>query len=397
VNDTRNAPASSSEDFSIVLGGPLYQLYRKTRLAGSALDLLKRRLIGIPAFCWVPIAVLVVLFGRVGSDSGLPFLHDIQVHGRFLAAIPLMVLAEFVAHRRLGGIVRQFVDRGLVAPDDLPRFEAIKASCLKLRNSVTAEVIQLVIAFAVHWIYGQQVMSVSTRSWIGWSEGGEWHYTPAGFWYSFVSMPIFRLMLLRWYYRTFIWYLFLWRVGRLDLRLDALHPDRAAGLGFLAGSPTVFTPLLLAHSVLVAAVIQSKIWFQDRNLPDFKFEIGGILAFALLIALTPLFFFVGKLAVAKRRGGAEYGALASRYVAAFRDKWMSGRAATGETLVGSADIQSLADLSGAYDAVRETRFVPLTRQAVFQLLLVTAIPLVPLALNMLNFEELLEKIAGFVL
>ena len=348
----------------------------------------------IPLLAWGPLVVLALFGGHEIWNVEHPFQHDLDVHARCLVAIPLMILAEFVVHRRLAGIVRQFVDRRLISEDDMPRFEAIVASAKRLRNSVAAELAQVALALSVHFMWGKMVLSRS-GSWLGPIEGGELHYTAAGAWYAFVTLTIFRLLLFRWYYRVFIWYRFLWQVKGLDLRLDALHPDRVAGLGFLAGSPAIFMPLLLAHSVMVAALVQTKIWNTGAKLTEFTWELGGILGFLAVLSFTPLFFFCAKLALARRKANAQYGALASRYVAEFREKWLAGRA-TSDTLVGSGDIQSLADLSGAYDAIRETRFVPITRQSFGQLIVGAGLPMLPLALNLMKWNELLEKAMGLL-
>ncbi len=65
----------------------------------------------------------------------------------FLASLPLLVAAELFVHQRKKTTVEQFTDRGLIAPEDLPRFEAAIASSMRLRNSVIIEVLLLVIAF----------------------------------------------------------------------------------------------------------------------------------------------------------------------------------------------------------------------------------------------------------
>ena len=41
--------ASGPTDFSLVLGGPLYQIWRRTGLAGDGLQLLHRRLVALTA------------------------------------------------------------------------------------------------------------------------------------------------------------------------------------------------------------------------------------------------------------------------------------------------------------------------------------------------------------
>ena len=76
----------------------------------------------------------------------------------------------------------------------------------------------------------------------------------------------------------------------------------------------------------------------------------------------------------------------------FADKWMRGNMPKGEALVGSADIQSLADLGNSYDKVRGMSVVPITRGAVIQLIIAALLPLLPLMLTLISFEELLKRI-----
>jgi hypothetical protein len=113
--------------------------------------------------------------------------------------------------------------------------------------------------------------------------------------------------------------------------------------------------------------------------------------FLMALVLIPLTFFAPHLAQAKRAGLREYGLLGSRYVAGFREKWIAGSAAEGEPLLGTADIQSLADLANSYDAVREMSFVPFGRATVVRVAIMTALPLVPLTLTMIPLEQLIDR------
>ena len=54
------------DDFSLVLGGPLFQLFMRTRLTTDTLDLVKRRVIVFSLFTWLPLLVLSVLAGEAG-------------------------------------------------------------------------------------------------------------------------------------------------------------------------------------------------------------------------------------------------------------------------------------------------------------------------------------------
>jgi hypothetical protein len=221
--------------------------------------------------------------------------------------------------------------------------------------------------------------------------GGD-HFTIAGWWYAFVSLNLFRFVLVRWYFRLIIWYVFLWRVARMPLRLNSLHPDRCGGLGFIGNSAFAFTPILLAHTTVLAGAIVGRIWHEGMTLPAFKVEIGVAVALLMVAVLAPLAFFVPQLARAKRAGSLEYGLLAMEYVDEFRAKWMRGSRPDGEPLVGSSDIQSLADLAGGSDVLREMRLFPIGRQALVTLAVAIALPFLPLTLTMIPFEELVGHI-----
>ena len=112
--NTRSPLAEPEEDFSLVLGGPLYQLWRRLHATGPALDLVMRRVIGIPLMAWLPLLVLTAYEGVAIGRVPVPFLCDLDAHARFLVAIPLFLLAEVVIHQRIRLVVRQFVDAGIV-------------------------------------------------------------------------------------------------------------------------------------------------------------------------------------------------------------------------------------------------------------------------------------------
>ena len=387
-----NEPA----DFSLVLGGPLYQLYLRTRLATPTLDLLRRRIIGISLIAWLPLLLLTAFAGQVVGGVAVPFLFDLDAHARFLGSLPLMIAAEMIVHQRIRLIVKQFLDRDIIGPEDRLRFEGIIASAMRLRNSVLVEVLLAVFVFTVvHWVW-RGYITLAVATWYAAAIDGQTHLTPAGYWYALVSLPIYRFILLRWYFRLFIWYRFLWQVSRLPLRVNALHSDRAGGLGFLAGSVPAFAPVLVAHTMFLAGWIANQIWHQGATLPDFKLEIAAVMALLMLLVLAPLTFFVGHLARAKRSTTREYGIVASCYVEDFRRKWIEGTPGA-ETLVGSADIQSLADLSNSFDVVRETRLLPFGRETVVQLAIMIALPLLPLALTMISVEEIIDRLVKMAL
>jgi hypothetical protein len=202
--------------------------------------------------------------------------------------------------------------------------------------------------------------------------------------------------LIRWYFRLFIWTQFLWRVSRIELSLIPTHPDRLGGLGFLSGTAYAFGVLLVAHGAMVAAQLANRIIFLGATLPQFKVEIAVMVVFLLCVVFGPLLVFAPQLAQAKRKGLREYGTLAERYVRDFDVKWLRGGAPSDEPLVGSADIQSLADLTNSYEVVRSMRIVPITRDAILQLAAAVLVPIVPLALTMMSLEDLVKQLIGIL-
>jgi hypothetical protein len=394
----RPGPFPDPYDFSVVLGGPLYQLARRTRLSGDALELLRRRLIFIPLFAWLPLLILAVLGGRAwGSAVAVPFALDLAVHVRYLVTLPLLVVAELVVHQRMRPVIRQFLERNLVPQAARAQFDAAAASAVRWRNSVAAEVALLVFVYGLSIFAWPYYGGLQVATWYAEPVNGGRQLTVAGWWFSYVSLPLFQFMLLRWYFRIFIWIRFLWHVSRCPLSLVPTHPDRLAGLGFLSGTVTAFAPLLFAHGTLLAASIAMRIFFQNAALLDFKVELGVVVVFLLVLVLGPLLLFVPQLATARRIGLREYGALAQRYVREFDAKWLRGGVPDGEPLVGSADVQSLADLGGSYEMVQNMRMVPFTRDAALQLGVITLVPVAPLLLTMIPLEELLKRLVQIIL
>jgi hypothetical protein len=386
------------QDFSLVLGGPLFQLMRRAHLSDDALMLVRQRILVLSLFAWLPLLVLSALGGQVlGGRAAVPFLLDVDVHVRFLLALPLLIVAELVVHRRMRFVVKQFLERQVIPERAMTRFDAAIASAFRLRNSVLAEVLLIAFVYGVGvLIVWRQYMALDAATWYATPAVGGSTLSLAGMWYGYVSVPLFQFLLLRWYFRLAIWARFLWQVSRIELRLVPTHPDRVGGLGFLSNTVYAFTPLAVAHGALLAGMIANRIFYRGATLLDFKVEIAVMLLFLLCVVLGPLLVFAPQLAQAKRAGNREYGTLAQRYVREFDAKWLRGGAPAEEPLVGSGDIQSLADLGNSFEVVRSMRLAPVTKEAILQLAAATLVPVVPLALTMMSLEELLKRLFGIL-
>jgi len=385
-------------DLSVMLGGPLYQLYRRTHVSGPALELLHRRVVGLTLLAWLPPLVLSLIDGLAWSGVKVPFLLDVETHLRLLVALPLLVIAERVVHDRMPVVVREFVERGVVDHAARPRFGAAIDSAMRLRNSIVIEILLLVFVYGVGiGVIWHLNIALPVSTWYRVLDSGAPQVTPAGWWQALVSIPIFQFLLFRWYFRLFVWARFLWQVSRIDLKLSPLHPDRNAGLGFLSELPWAFAPLVLAHGVLLAGMFADGIFFNGATLPQYKIEMLAALVFVLFLAVGPLLVFMPALWRAKRAGLREYGTFAQRYVYDFTQKWLAGRQPDGESLLGTGDIQSLADLGNSYQVVEEIGLVPVRRVVMLYLVVTTALPVAPLLLTMVSVDQMLDAAAKLLL
>jgi hypothetical protein len=386
------------DDFSLVLGGPLFQLLRRAHIAGDALELVQRRTIVIALLAWLPLLLFSALEGHaLGTSVAIPFLKDLEVHVRFLVALPLLVLAELVVHRRMRFVVRQFRERELIPASASAQFDAAVAAAFRLRNSRAAELflIAFVYVVGVSFVW-RQYLALDAPTWYATPTATGTSLTLSGIWYGYVSLPVFQFLLLRWLFRIFVWARFLWHVSRIELRLVPTHPDRVGGLGFLSNTAYAFVPLAAAYGAMLAAMLANRILYLGAALLDFKLVAGIQLAYLMCLVFGPLLVFAPQLATAKRTGLREYGTLAATYVRDFDAKWLRGGAPGDEPLVGSGDIQSLADLGNCFEVVKTMRLVPISRDAIVQIAVGMLAPITPLLLTMMSLEDLLKTLFGLV-
>jgi len=389
---------NDAPDFSLVLGGPLFQIFRRTRLSDDALTLVKRRVLVIALFAWLPLLVLSALGGQMlGGTAAVSFLMDVDVHVKFLIVVPLLILAELVVHQRLRPLVVQFLKQDLVPKTHRDRFDAALASAMRLRNSVLAEV--LLIAFVYGFgilVLWRHFMVLDTTTWYAMPSSGGSTLTATGIWYGFVSLPIFQFLAVRWLYRLFIWARLLWQVSRLELNLVPTHPDRAGGLGFLSGALFAFIPLSAAFGAVLAGALADRIFYSGAKLPEFKMQIAATVIALIFFFVGPLLVFAPRIAQTKRKGLLEYGALAQRYVREFDTKWLRGGAPSEEPFVGSGDIQSLADLANSFEVLRTMRMAPVAMQDILRLAIAALVPIAPLLLTVMPLGDLLKLVFGLL-
>jgi hypothetical protein len=386
-----------AEGFSLISGGPFHALMQKIGLIRPGSLGVAQRCVSMLALVWFPLVLITAVQGSlVGDAPTVPFLMDFAVNIRLLVAMPLLILAERVIEPRVKGAAIYFLESGLVRQGDLPAFEEAIRETARETNSTVVESLCIAVIVALAFTGLRMEMSVAQNTWQGavFSTGIE--RTAAGWWHAVVSLPVYQFLVLRWAWRLFIWGRFLWRMSRLDLNLVPTHPDAAAGLGFLNITQAHFAILGLSLSCVAAGNFASRIVFGGGSFAHYEVFAVGLVLINSCIILVPLVVFIPKLIAVKRKGLREYGALANRYVNDFDEKWLR-REDTGEELLGSGDIQSLADLANSYGVIRGLRIVLIDLTSVKAVVMASALPLVPLYLSQFDVKQLVGRLIGLIL
>ena len=265
------------------------------------------------------------------------------------------------------------------------------------REALLPELIILGIAVFGAWSMTAALYAGQETSWhIIRTETGI-RLSMAGVWYLLVAVPLLQFMFYRWMWRLIIWTGFLRDMSRLNLRLVVSHPDQAGGLGFLGVTQVPFGSLAFGLGSILSGSAAFLIVFHSVNIEAFKIPFGAYLVLVNLIFLGPLLVFVPLLARTRRQGLREFSALAGVYEYSFAEKWIRGKAPEGEPLLGSSDIQSLADLGNSYQFARQMKLFPFSLQEIIKLTVIAAAPMLPLLPLVMPIEDILKVLAKALL
>jgi hypothetical protein len=382
---------SQAGHFSLLEGGPFYRLARRCGLPAGDKGLAWLG-IALAVITWVPLFVLAALEGHLTSGSSVPFLSSHVTYARLLIAIPLFFVAEAQFNLRVRQTIRELVGT-VVRPEQRPRFDALLELSTRRRDSWLADGFAIVVTLLLSFTGAGTGLPKGVTSWLEYAPGD---LTAAGWWYFAVSLPISRFLICRWAVHLLRWGRLLWRLSRLDLELFPTHPDRAAGLAGLGIAQVALWPLAAGTSAMVVTVFAEEVLIAGAAVQSFAMPLMGLLALTAMLLVAPLCLFTPRLFDVKQRGLLQYGELAQQYVREFDTKWLRG-GARREEILGSADVQSLADLSGSFDIIRSMRFVPIVPVQVLTIVFAAAVPMLPLVFFVVSLDQLvLRSVRAFL-
>ncbi|MBX3206179.1 MAG: hypothetical protein KF764_14000 [Labilithrix sp.] len=324
---------------------------------------------------------------------------DFAVYARLFVGLPILVASDMLVGTRLRTAGLQFVRGDFIRREDVPAFERAVARLARSRDSVVATIVLVSLAALGAWTLTiEAVNGVGTGGWrsVMLPEGHALRYSLAALWNHLVAVPVVLFLLYRWLWRILIWTVFLVDVARLDLQLVPTHADKAGGLGFLEVAHESFAGIAFAMGAVISAGAAFRVVYEGAALASFGFPLVVLVTITQLLFLGPLLVFCPALARSRRTALASYGALVDRYNRAFQGKWI-GEPPADERLLGSPDIQSLADLGNSFRFVHEMGITPFGRRAVLQLAFAATIPLAPLLLLVVPTSQIVGTLLKLVL
>jgi hypothetical protein len=329
--------------------------------------------------------LVVVALSLLGGVTHRLFeLSVVGGHARLLLVIPLFFICESWVAPRMTAFVATIANIGVVPPGATLALDAEVTRANRLANAWWLEGACLLIAIVLEitgsrlQTYGQTAVYDASRT------------TLAAHVYFRVGVTLFRFLLFRWAGKLVLWSWFLWRVSRLDLCLIPGHPDRAGGLGSLQGVHERFIPLVAAISILECASLAESISTGTLVINAIYPWLTMVLLVDGTLFLGPLLVLTDKLWAARTKGMGQYMSLAARYVSEFETKW-TGAVPTDAPLLGTADLQSLADLNNAVSVVKGMQWITVGPRLLTMMTIAALVPFSPLLLFRYAIAELAQK------
>jgi hypothetical protein len=359
-----------------LLGGPLHELALRI---GARFGIGSAAVVGVclVVALWLILAVLTVV---EGSTLRFFALETTAIHMRLLVGMPLILWCAELLDRAVRNACGALVDLGIVAGDARSVLDAAAGRLMRISTSwwllsglllAVALLALLTPAAYLPGVSGYRANLMHPAD------------TLAGNWYWHVCLPAFRFVIARFLCLLCIWTILVWRLSRQHLHLEALHPDRAAGLGLLEVAQSQLVVLILAVSLVDTAALVETFQTVAANKPLVYLHVILIALVGSFLVSAPLLFLVMPLYRVRRDALVAFGAMAHDYSRQFRARWIGPGRTGHDGLLGSSDIQSLADLASSYETVRTMRILPVTTTLMLVILGCAVIP--HLALLLLEY------------
>jgi hypothetical protein len=369
---------------SLVVGGPFHRLMGRAGMLGDD-RLPTLRAAAVVGFAGWAIGALLALaqFARTGDAALLTYFVDAVPYAHALVAVTALLAVERTTDARLSALIDHPLRHGLVAAVGAPRYRAAVARADARSSSTAAEFVLLAAALAL-------CLAFATGSGVadgpGWSriDGAK---TWAGAWQHYVVGALLSFLALRWMFRFAVWSLLLATLARLPLVLVPTHPDKAAGLGFLAAFPMLFAGLVLALGAAVGAKLFDAAVYRGAPLEELGTGVAVWAVGVLAVLVGPLLLFAPALLRLRERALVEVG---GRAVGLNRTFWQA--AERDDAL--APEPAAVNAVNTLYDRAAAIQPLIVSRQTTMQLLTIALLPMLPALATHVPVSRLIRLVLG---
>ena len=337
----------------------------------------------------LPLMLITIIDGSFsGTQVSKPFLSDGIALSRLFLVIPFLILAEWL-------LVGTFVDflkntERIIAESSRENMNKIYGRMDRLNRSSIPELIMFIIVYILSWYYAGDIISESS-SWYWQPEdlgSDNFALTTAGYWFLFVSIPLYQFLVVRWVWRWLVWAAYLVQLTRLRWKLHAMHGDKFAGLEYLNFMPFSFSVCAIAVGINFSSLIYADMQATAASLGSYKIPILLMVLITTGLCYLPLVILVPKLYKLREEAIYHFGLLIHYHHDSFENHWYNKSEAEAGKILGSTEPSSMCDINGSYEAIQNMRLLPLSYKLYTYSVLLMLLPFLPLITLSYSFDEL---------
>jgi hypothetical protein len=161
--------------------------------------------------------------------------------------------------------------------------------------------------------------------------------------------------------------------------------------------PTVFAPVIMASSVVVAGRWAHDVMYHGVRVESLYIPMGIFVAMVLVLFLAPLLVFVPPLLALKRQSLLAYGALVGRHGRLVEHRWLRGETVTDDGLLEAPELGPVADTLTLYQAIEKLRPSPIGKQSIVTVAGAAIIPMLPVIAIQIPIKEQLLSVIKILL
>lgn len=388
MSDSFSKTSAKYEDFSLVSGGLIYRLTTFSKKNRDPIKGLRRRTIILTAVAWIPLFAIILISSYFDKDQiVIHFLKDFEIQLRLLIVIPFLVLIEKVVNTSFVNYVKTSDD--LIINEEQARYNDLVIKINNLSNLYFPEIFTLILIY-VFLFYQLSIGSLGEFQKDYLFNADSKNLTIAGYYFFFISFPVFQLLLSRWVWRWIIWVYSIIKISKFNFKIEAVNADGMGGLYYLNTVPLTFSLIFLCFSIMIASSFGYDIINEGQSLKSFSLDILFFIIGIPCVVYFPLLFFMPLMMRVKKEGIVKMGGLVARHNSEYMNKWTNGDLPKDEALLGNVDHSSLSDINGGYAPVISMSVVPISKSIFLSSCIILALPFVPLVFTYYSLFDLIK-------